>query len=75
MIRDQIDNKVPGTSEAFEKLLKDQHPVYHSHEKMEDSKVEEIRYSLLETRREDVRTLDMFISILSNTKRTFRNMQ
>ena len=73
LIRDQIDNKVMGTSEAFDTLLKHQPPDYHSHKEMkENSKVEEIRFSLLDVRRKGESTLGNFLYSLDEAKHIFR---
>ncbi|MEE9215106.1 MAG: hypothetical protein V3U54_10000 [Thermodesulfobacteriota bacterium] len=72
LICSQIDNRVIGTSEAFNALLKRQADDYRSHEeKMKDSKVEEIRYSLLDVRRKGVSTLDDFHNTLEEAKQRF----
>lgn len=62
LIRSQIDNKVTGTSIAFEKLLEHQPTDYHSHkmQMIEDSKVEDIRLALLDVRRKGISTLGDF---------------
>lgn len=73
LICGQIDNKVIDTSKAFKTLLEHQPPAYHAHKQMkDDSKVEEIRFSLLDVRRKGISTLGDFLRSLVEAKHIFR---
>lgn len=69
----RLNSQIPGAFVAYETLLKRQPPDYHTHESwLQEAKPEEVRFAMLESRRQASSTVADFEQRLEETGRILR---